>query len=80
MIVFPVSIIGDLVVGIVKNSLSAHFVFLPFTYVLSSLIIVEYSLSVTHVIEFSAFISSSEVGFGHVFKLVLFADSAGGVS
>lgn len=66
LVVFPVSVIGDLIIRVVEHSLSAHFVLSPLTDVLSSFVVVEYSLAVAHVVEFSALVSTSQVSLSHV--------------
>ena len=76
LVVLPVTIIGYFIVGVVKNSLSAHFVLPPLTYVLSALVVVKHSSAVAHVVELCALVPTSQVGLCDVLEVALLADSA----
>ncbi len=69
LVVFPLPVIGDFVVRVVKHPPSVHFVLLPLSNILAALVIVKDTLSMTHVVEFGAFVPASDVGLRHVLQL-----------
>ena len=77
LILFPVSLVGLRVVGIVQSAFSVHLVFLPFSDVLSSLVVVKYTVSMSHIIEFGAFVLPFKVCLRDV--LVLLARLVNGI-
>lgn len=62
LVLFPISLVSLGVIGVIKSTLSVHLVFLPFSYVLSSLIIVKGAVAVSHIVELGAFVLAFEVG------------------
>jgi hypothetical protein len=71
LILLPLSIISYRIVRIIKYSFTMHFVLIPLSNILTSLTIVEHSFAVTHIVLFSALVTTSYVCFGHILKLFL---------
>lgn len=70
LVLLPVSLVGDAVVGVVESSLAVHFVFFPLSNILAAFVVIEHSLSMADVIEFGTFVPSSDVGFIDIFQLL----------
>lgn len=66
LVLFPISLVSLGVIGVIQSTLSVHLVFLPFSNVLSSLIIVKGAVAVSHIVELGAFVLAFEVGFRNV--------------
>lgn len=66
LILFPISLVSLGVIGVIQSALSVHLVFLPFSDVLSSLIVVKGAVAVSHIVEFGALVLAFEVGLRYV--------------
>lgn len=66
LVLFPISLVSLGVIGVIQSALSVHLIFLPFSDVLSSLIIVKGAVSVSHIVKFCALVLAFEVGLRNV--------------
>ena len=65
LIILPIAIIRNLVIGVVQRALAIHLVLSPLTYILPALSIVESAMSVTQAVELVAFVLAFLVGLGY---------------
>ena len=70
LVILPLPIVSDFVVGIVEDAFAIHFVFLPFSNVLATFVVEESAFSVPHVMVFSSFIPATDVGLRDILKLL----------
>ena len=65
LIILPIAIICNLVIGVVQRALAIHLVLSPLTYILPALSIVESAMSVTQAIKLVAFVLAFLVSLGY---------------
>jgi hypothetical protein len=65
LIILPIAIICNLVIGVVQRALAIHLVLSPLTYILAALSIVESAMSVTQTVELVAFVLAFLVSLGY---------------
>ena len=58
-IVFPLSFIGDVLVGVVESTSSLHFIHNPLTGIFSTLCIVKHAISMSHFVKFVTLVDPS---------------------
>jgi hypothetical protein len=75
LIVFPISLIGDLIVRVVEDSLAIHFVLFPFTLIFTTLFVVKSACPVSETVKFVPFVLSFLIGFIDEFHLRFFLNT-----
>ena len=65
LVVFPIAVICNLVIGVVQRALAIHLVLFPLAYILATLSIVESAMGVTQAVELVAFVLAFLVGLGY---------------
>jgi hypothetical protein len=65
LVILPIAIICNLVIGVVQRALAIHLVLSPLTYILPALSIVESAMSVTQAIKLVAFVLAFLVSLGY---------------
>jgi hypothetical protein len=64
LVILPISIICNLVIGVVQRALTIHLILFPFAYILATLSIVESAMSVAQAVELVAFVLAFLVSLG----------------
>ena len=65
LVILPIAIICNLVIGVVQRALAIHLVLSPLTYILPTLSIVESAMSVAQAVELVAFVLAFLVSLGY---------------